>query len=230
MIPLAVQQYSAGKLPAGSAIVTNDPFQGGVHLNDIAIIAPVYFGNVLWGYVANLAHHVDVGGGAPASVGAFQEVFQEGVIIPPVRIMKEDAICEDVFRLILSQIRSKRETAGDFRAQIAANQTGIRRLTGLLERYGQEFVNFYSDELQEYSDRMTQNAMKRLPFGDYRAEGVVDNDGFTDEPVKLVSKIVIDEEGVLFDFTGCDLQRAAPVNSTHSMDICRSSVCPALHY
>lgn len=217
MIPLAVEQYAGDKLPAGSAIVTNDPFQGGVHLNDIAVIAPVYFQDTLWGYVANLAHHVDVGGGAPASVGAFQEVYQEGVIIPPVLIMENNAICEDVFRLILSQIRSKRETAGDFRAQIAANQTGIRRLTGLLDRYGQEFVNFYSDELQEYSDRMTQKAMKRLPFGDYRAEGVVDSDGFTDEPVKLVSRVVINEQGVLFDFTGCDLQRAAPVNSTHSM-------------
>ena len=124
MIPLAVEQYAGDKLPAGSAIVTNDPFQGGVHLNDIAVIAPVYFQDTLWGYVANLAHHVDVGGGAPASVGAFQEVYQEGVIIPPVLIMENNAICEDVFRLILSQIRSKRETAGDFRAQIAANQTG----------------------------------------------------------------------------------------------------------
>ena len=85
------------------------------------------------GYVANLAHHVDVGGGAPASIGAFREVFQEGVIIPPVRLVAGGAIVDDVFQLILAQIRSKHETAGDFRAQIAANahrrppRSGARR-------------------------------------------------------------------------------------------------------
>ena len=90
----------------------------------------------LLGYVANLAHHVDVGGGAPASIGAFREVFQEGVIIPPVRLVAGGAIVDDVFRLILAQIRSKHETAGDFRAQIAANATGVRRVQALVARHG----------------------------------------------------------------------------------------------
>src|SRR5205823_9657748 len=125
---------------------TNEPFPGGVHLNDVSLISPVYAGEIRLGYVANLAHHVDVGGGAPASIGAFREVFQEGVIIPPVKVVAGGRIVDDVFRLLLAQIRSKHETAGDFRAQLAANHTGGRRIGALLDRYGLETFRFYVDE------------------------------------------------------------------------------------
>src|SRR5262249_50204402 len=132
IVPRAVRAYSHERLGAGDMLVTNDPYNGGVHLNDVTVIAPVFQGDAPLGYVANLAHHVDVGGGAPASVGAFREVFQEGVIIPVVRLVAGDAIVDDVFRLILAQIRSKRETAGDLRAQVAANVTGQRRLVEMI--------------------------------------------------------------------------------------------------
>ena len=159
---------------------------------------------------------MDVGGGAPASVGAFREIYQEGVIIPPVKIVRAGEIVDDVFRLVLAQIRSKRETAGDFRAQFAANNTGVRRLTALFERYGPETVSFYMDELIAYTDRRTQAELGKLPEGEYGAEGYVDNDGFSDRPVRLVVRVVVDSDGVLFDFTGSDPQRRAPVNSTYA--------------
>ena len=123
-----------------TSIVTNDPFPSGVHLNDVSLISPVFYDGELLGYVANLAHHVDVGGGAPASIGAFREVFQEGVIIPPVKIVEAGRIVPDVFALILAQIRSKHETGGDLRAQIAANKTGVRRLQALVERHGRDTI------------------------------------------------------------------------------------------
>ena len=131
-VPYAIRRYGAENLGPGDAIVTNDPHPSGVHLNDVSLISPVHVDGMLVGYVANLAHHVDVGGGAPASIGAFREVFQEGVIIPPVKVVQGGKILDDVFRLILAQIRSKHETAGDFRAQIAANATGVRRITALV--------------------------------------------------------------------------------------------------
>jgi len=217
MVPLAVDDFGRENLRPGDAIVLNDPYLGGVHLNDITVISPVYHDGEVFGYVASLAHHVDVGGGAPASIGAFQEVCQEGVIIPPIRLVAGGVICDDVFRLILAQVRAKRETAGDFRAQIASNNTGIRRLATLLERHGADTVSVYIAELIEYTDRLTRREIKKLAQGDYCAEGVVDNDGFTDQPVKLVARIVIGDDGVLFDFSGCDRQRRAPVNSTLSM-------------
>tara|TARA_Y100000588_G_scaffold395151_1_gene520548 strand:+ start:452 stop:2164 length:1713 start_codon:yes stop_codon:yes gene_type:complete len=217
MVPMAVRDYGAENLGPGDTIVMNDPYLGGVHLNDIFVISPVYYDNEICGYVSNLAHHVDVGGGAPASVGAFREVFQEGIIIPPVKLAVDGEINHDVFRLILGQIRSKRETAGDFRAQIAANNTGSRRFVDLIERYGVDTVREYTGRLIDYSDRITREEVAKLPRGEFTADGVVDNDGYTDDPVKLSARIVVDEEGILFDFTRCDPQRSAPVNSTYSM-------------
>ena len=217
LVPMAVKEYGPENLGPGDAILINDPYMGGVHLNDITLISPVYYGDEIYGYVASLAHHVDVGGGAPASVGAFQEVYQEGVIIPPVKLVQDGEIVSDVFRLILAQIRSKHETGGDLRAQIAANNTGARRLISLLDRTGPETVSFYIDELNAYTERRTRAEIAKLPKGVFSADGYVDYDGFTDQPVHLMVRITISEDGVLFDLTGSDSQRRAPVNSTYSM-------------
>lgn len=215
-VPTVIKNYGPDNLGPGDGILANDPYLGGVHLNDITLISPVHYHGELFGYVANLAHHVDVGGGAPASIGAFREVFQEGIIIPGIKLVQNGEIIDDVFRLVLAQIRSKRETAGDFRAQVAANNTGLRRLHRLMEWWGSETLTFYMDELLAYTGRRTQTEIAKLPRGQFSAEGVVDNDGFTDQPVKLAVTVTIDDEGVLFDMTGSDPQRRAPVNSTYA--------------
>jgi N-methylhydantoinase B len=213
-VPGAVREYGAEKLGPGDAILTNYPYPSGAHLNDIILISPVFYRDELFGYVANLAHHVDVGGGAPASVGAFREVFQEGVIIPPVRLVRAGQMESDVFQLVLAQIRSKHETAGDFRAQVAANNTGGRRLTALLDRYDLPTVERYVEELIAYTDRRTQAELAKLPRGVFAADGCLDTDGFSDRPVRLAAQLTIDAGGVHFDLTGSDVQRRAPVNST----------------
>lgn len=217
LVPRAIKEYGLEKLEEGDAILTNDPYLGGVHLNDITLISPVYYQNECFGYVANLAHHVDVGGGAPASIGAFREVYQEGIIIPPIKLVRGGEMVKDLFALVLAQMRSRVETAGDFRAQLAANITGVRRLRGLLTQWGSETVSFYQDELVAYTERRARAELSRLPQGTFTAQGYVDNDGFTKTPVLLVVKVVIDDQGVLFDFSGSDQQRPAPVNSTYSM-------------
>ncbi|HTU21434.1 MAG TPA: hydantoinase B/oxoprolinase family protein [Gemmataceae bacterium] len=215
-VPRAVRDYGPENLASGDALLTNLPYPCGSHLNDITLISPVHHRGQLFGYVANLAHHVDVGGGAPASVGTFREVYQEGIIIPPVKLVQGGEIVPDVFRLVLGQIRSKHETAGDFRAQIAANITGGRRLVALLDRHGPETVDVYMRELLAYTERRTRAAVAHLPQGVFTAEGSVDNDGFTVRPVQLKARLVIDDAGVLFDLTGSDPQRRAPVNSTYA--------------
>ena len=216
-VPQAVRTYGAENLGPGDVIITNDPYPSGVHLNDVSLISPVHYEGELLGYVANLAHHVDVGGGAPASIGAFREVFQEGVIIPPVKVVEAGRIVDDVFRLILAQIRSKHETAGDFRAQIAANATGTRRLQALVARHGRETIVETMRELLDYTERRTRAEIAALPHGVYEAEGSVDTDGYTDEPVHLEARIEITPDGVAFDLSGSDPQRRAPVNSTYAM-------------
>jgi N-methylhydantoinase B len=213
-IPRAIRDYGPWNLGEGDVLITNDPFPSGVHLNDVSLISPVHAGGELLGYVANLAHHVDVGGGAPASVGAFREVFQEGVIIPPVRIVEAGRIVPDVFRLILAQIRSKHETGGDLRAQIAANNTGVRRLQALVARHGRSTIVRAMTELLDYTERRTRAELATLPHGTWAAEGFVDTDGYSDAPVRLRARVEVDAERVHFDLTGSDAQRRAPVNST----------------
>ena len=215
-VPRALASYGPDNLDEGDGILVNMPYTGGVHLNDITLISPVYYEGTVVGYVASLAHHVDVGGGAPASIGAFREIFQEGIIIPPVKFVRGGEINRDVFDLVLAQVRAKRETAGDFRAQIASNTTGIRRVTALLDRMGQDTVERYIDELIEYTDRRTRSELAKLPKGVVVSEGVMDSDGYTDEPVKLKVKVTINDDGLLFDFSGTDDQRPAPVNSTYA--------------
>lgn len=215
-IPRALEAYGLENLSEGDGILVNLPYSGGVHLNDITLISPVYLDSKPIGFVASLAHHVDVGGGAPASIGAFREVYQEGIIIPPVKFVSGGDFNRDVFDLVLAQVRAKRETAGDFRAQIAANNTGIRRFKALVGKMGADVVARYVDELIEYTDRRTKSELAKLPNGVFTAEGVMDSDGYTDEPVRLSVKLTINHDGLLFDFTGSDEQRNAPVNSTYA--------------
>jgi N-methylhydantoinase B len=217
LVPRAVRSYGADRLGPGDGLFVNDPYGGGSHLNDITLIAPVWHDGRLLGYVANLAHHVDVGGGAPASIGTFREIVQEGVIVPAVRLVQGGELVDDVFRLVLAQIRSKRETAGDIRAQVAANATGARRLEALAERVGHDVLVGDMRELIDYVERRARAELSSLPFGTFTASGQVDSDGFTDEPVRLQAAVTISEEGVLFDLSGCAAQRRAPVNSTYAM-------------
>jgi N-methylhydantoinase B len=213
LVPRAVRAYGPDRLGPGDALLTNDPYGGGVHLNDITLISPVFRGDDLLGYVACLAHHVDVGGGAPASIGAFREVYQEGVIIPPVRLVEAGRVVDEIFRLVLAQIRSKHETGGDLRAKIAANASGARRIGELVARFGPATVARTIDELIAYTERRTRADLARLPHGTFAAEGFIDNDGFGGPPVRLAVTVAIDG-GVTFDLTGCDPQRRAPVNAT----------------
>lgn len=214
LVPGAIRQYGADRLGPGDMIVVNDPYLGSIHLNDVTVIAPVFHDGRLFGYLANLAHHVDVGGGAPASIGAFREIYQEGVQIPPVKLVDRGELVDDTFRLILGQIRSKRETAGDFRAQVAANVTGARRLSELLDARGLETVDRAIDALVESTRRWTRIEIQKLPRGTIRDECYLDSDGYSQDRVRLVAAVTVSDDGIEFDLTGSDPQRPAPVNAS----------------
>src|SRR5262247_1671111 len=136
IVPHAINTYGADNLAPGDGILINDPYLGGVHLNDITLITPVFHAGALFGYVANIAHHVDVGGGAPGSIGVSSEIYQEGLVIPPVRFMKNGQIDPDLFAMIRSNFRGTREISGDFRAQTAANRLGAQRIEALAAQQG----------------------------------------------------------------------------------------------
>ncbi len=212
IVPRAVAEYGAERLRPGDGLLVNDPHRQASHLNDIFLITPFFHEDELIGFVANTCHHVDVGGGAPASIGAFQEIYQEGVILPVIKLLSGGTLVDDVLKMLLANVRAKKEVAGDLRAQIAANSIGIRRLTHLLERHGTGTIRFYIDRLIAYSEQRAREEVRKLPEGRFEAEGLLDDDGITDRPVRLKVCVTVDQGEVTFDFSGTDAQRPAPMN------------------
>src|SRR6266581_4925022 len=216
IVPRAIATYGPEKLAPGDGILINDPYLGGVHLNDITLITPVFHEGVRLGYVANIAHHVDVGGGAPGSIGVSSEIYQEGLIIPPVRFVKGGQIDPDIFALIRSNFRGTREISGDFRAQTAANRLGAQRIEALVAQHGAATLTHYLEELLSYTERRTRSAFAEFPDGTFSAEMLMDGDGVTDEPLKLAATVTVESRRVSVDLTGCDDQRKSPTNATSS--------------
>ncbi|MGD9942240.1 MAG: hydantoinase B/oxoprolinase family protein [Burkholderiaceae bacterium] len=218
--PAAILEYGIDSWGPGDAILVNDPHRGASHLNDVACISPVFCGGERVGFLANMAHHVDVGGSSPASLGINRELFQEGVILPPTRIASGGRIDHNVLRLILSNIRAPRETNGDLRAQLSANVVGARRMQGVVDRFSAEVLTRFCDALIAYTERWARRDLASLPQGVYRAEAYRDDDGFSDEPVKLVVAVEIRDGRMSIDLTGSDRQRASPMNCTRAMSRC----------
>ena len=215
-IPNALREYGPERLRDGDALILNDPHRGSSHLNDVALIAPVFVGSTCVGYLANMAHHVDVGGSTPCSLGVNREVYQEGIIIPPTRIMKGAEIEEGLLGLILNNVRAPRETGGDLRAQVGANVVGARRIEKLVKEHSFEVVQTFFDELLDYSERWTRSEIMRLPEGVYSAEGYRDSNGFDPEAVKIAVSVHLREGYAKLDVTGSSPQQSGPLNATRS--------------
>ena len=212
LVPRAVTEFGAENLAPGDMLVVNDPHRQASHLNDIFLIAPVYHGGELVGFLSNICHHVDVGGGAPASIGAFRETYQEGIILPVVKLVACGEIDAGLWKMILANVRAKKEVAGDLRAQISANNLGMRRLEAVLDRYGLDTVRFYTQTILDYTERRVRAEIAKLPCGTFEAEGWLDDDGMSDRPVHLKARVTLDGRRAVFDFTGSDMQRWAPMN------------------
>src|SRR5438105_1130051 len=186
------------ELGRGDVVMLNDPFSGGTHLPDITLVAPFYFSGKSRRpdfYVASRAHHADVGGAYPGSMGLCREIYQEGLRIPPVRLMRAGKIDRDVLALLLNNVRTPDEREGDLGAQIAACHIGGERLREICAVYGLERVKRAARELLEYSEEMMRAFLKRVPKGKYRAEDFLDNDGISDEPVKIVVEVTFHTSG-----------------------------------
>jgi len=157
-----------------------------------------------------------VGGGAPGSIGVSSEIYQEGLVIPPVRFVKGGHIDRDLFAMIRSNFRGTREISGDFRAQTAANRLGAQRIEALAAQYGADPLAHYLEELLRYTERRTRAAFAEFPDGRFEADMLMDGDGVTDEPVRLAAVVTVESGRLAVDLTGCDDQRKSPTNATSS--------------
>ena len=205
------------ELGPGDVAILNDPYLGGTHLPDVSLMAPVYWDNGseqrLAGYVANRGHHADIGGMAPGSLPLSTELYQEGVIIPPLKLVDAGVFNEPLLEVIVNNTRTPEERRGDFAAQLAAIRTGERRLLALVERYGIETVHEHMDALLDYAESLTRAALRRLPEGSYAFEDVMEGDGLTSTPLPIRCQATLHDGQVTFDFTGTAEQTAGCVNT-----------------
>jgi N-methylhydantoinase B len=211
-------------LAPGDVVMLNDPFCGGTHLPDITLVAPVYFAGAKSPphfYVASRAHHADVGGTYPGSMGLCREIYQEGLRIPPVRIMRGGIMQQDVLALLLNNVRTPDEREGDLGAQIAACHTGAERLREICARYGLVRVKRATGELLQYSEEMMRAFLARVPPGTYCAQDFLDNDGISEHSVKIAVAVTFSkksrEKTVAVDFNGTDLQVQGSVNAVEAI-------------
>ena len=223
-MPLSVQACLAAiDFAPNDVAIVNDPYQGGTHLPDITMVAPIFVntphGEHLMGFVANRAHHSDVGGMSPGSMPLSQELFQEGIIIPPLKLVSSGVVNQELWKFFLANVRTPIEREGDLHAQIGANQIGIERILGLVTRYGTDQLTKDMEALILYSERMTRRLIANLPNGMYRYEDMLDDDGIDPEPVRIVVAVTISDDHVCVDFTGTSSQRKGSINGVYSITL-----------
>ena len=234
------------ELAPGDVAMLNDPFRGGTHLPDITVVAPVFLGGRKSGatkaktgstpasvrrkspgsvpdfYVASRAHHADIGGTYAGSMGPCREIYQEGFRIPPVKIVRGGQIDRDVLALLLNNVRTPEEREGDLRAQLAACRTGAARLQELARRYGLPRVQRAGHALLDYSAEMMRAFLAAVPPGSYVAEDFLDDDGVSDEPVRIAVRITFPHKRtknsrVVVDFTGSSPQVEGSINAVEAI-------------
>ena len=221
-MPLSVRHATqAFDLQPGDVAILNDPFRGGTHLPDITAVSGIFVrgSRTPAFYVANRAHHADVGGMSPGSMPLAREIYQEGLRIPPVLLARRGRFDRPLLDLILSNVRTPVEREGDLLAQCMAIRRGEQRLHDLVHKYGMPTVRRNMTALKDYSELMMRSAIRRLPRGEYRFADMLDSDGITDRPVKIVVTVSVHGERATIDFTGSDGQTEGSVNANYAVAV-----------
>ena len=202
----------------GDVIVHNDPYRGGVHMPEHVVIKPVYYEGELFGYVANIAHLVEIGGMAVGGFAATAtEVYQEGLRLPPVWLMREGEYNHDVWRVIMSNHRAPRYSWGDLHAMIASLTVAERRCHELLDEFGLETVRQVSSALMDHAERWMRNEIRSIPDGEYEFADHMED--ARDPPARdwIRLRLIVDDGEIVADFTESDPQAAHVLNCTYGV-------------
>jgi N-methylhydantoinase B len=245
-MPMAVAAALAEiAMVAGDVVAVNDPFAGGTHLPDVTLITGVFWGkkggrgDVRKGgkrssasprprtslsprplfYVANRAHHADIGGATPGSMGLATDIYGEGIRIPPIRLVRGGSVDIDTMRLLLANVRGNVERRGDFDAQIGSLKTGTTRLWEIVERRGEREAVEYAAQLIDYSARLMRHTIASIPDGVYEAQDALDDDGVDDGPVSIRVRITIRGDRAIVDFTGSAPQVTGAINAVDAITV-----------
>ena len=207
------------KFAPGDVVAVNDPFAGGTHLPDVTLVMPVAKGSRILFYVANRAHHADIGGATPGSMGLATDIYGEGIRIPPIRLVRKGELDGDTMRLLLANVRGHVERRGDFDAQIGSLKTGATRLLEIIERRGEKEATAYAAQLIDYSARLMRHTIAAIPDGVYDAEDFLDDDGIDDRSVRIAVRLTIRGDRAVVDFNGSAPQVTGAINAVEAITV-----------
>lgn len=212
-MPEAVEAVRARDPAPGEIYVLNDPYTGGTHLPDLTLVSPVEAGGGRLAYAVTRAHHSDVGGMRPGSMPAdSREIYQEGLVLPPLRLAEAQGFVAEALELVLANVRTPEVRRGDLLAQIAANRLAATRLAELARRVGEDVLRAAMGELLSYGERRSRDAIAAIADGAYRAEGEIEGDGTRDEDIPIRAEVTVAGEEMSIDFAGSAPQVAGNVN------------------
>lgn len=202
-----------GDMADGDVLLTNDPYAGGTHACDFAVVKPIFVANEIVAYAINVAHYLDVGGSVPGSLAPnATSVFQEGLRLPGVKIVRGDVFSSELIHIISENVRLPEIAIGDLTAQIATVRVAARRMSELTGKYGSATVKAAFANLIAASEKQSRTAIAALPDGTYHATDVIDGDGVSDGPIEVKVAVTIEGDSITADFTGCPPAVAGPIN------------------
>jgi len=208
-------------LDDGDVAALNDPFAGGTHLPDLTVVAPIFLAGERrpFAYAANRAHHADIGGMAAGSMALATEIYQEGLRLPPVKLVRRSRIDRDVMEIFLANTRVHEEREGDLRAQMAALAIGSDRLRALVATSGRQTVESAMAALKDYAARLMSAELRKIPRGTYKAEDFLDDDGFGTRRIPIRAAITVGGGKALVDFAGSAPQVRGNVNANYAITL-----------
>jgi N-methylhydantoinase B/oxoprolinase/acetone carboxylase alpha subunit len=211
-----LEEFGEEFFEPGDVVIHNDPYRGQCHLPEHMVMAPIFHDGELLAFAGNIGHVAEVGGKAPGSFAAdATDVYQEGLRLPPVKLFERGRYNEQVWRIILANHRTPRNTWGDFHAMAGALRVGERRMLALCERYDAGTVREGAARLIDHSERRLRAEIGDLPDGAYEAEMLVEDDGVGTDPFTVRVKVVVRGDEVIADFTGSSPQVRGPMNCTY---------------
>ena len=213
-----IAEVGADNIQSGDVIIHNDPYRGGCHMPEHMVLKPVFYHGSLLAFVANIAHVAEIGGMAPGSFASnATEVYQEGLRLPPAKLLSRGEHVRDVWKIILANHRTPRHTWGDFHAMLGSLNVAERRLIELADKYGADTVQRAGAELIDHAERWMREEIRRIPEGQYVFEDEMEDDGVVDQPARFRVTVTIGKGEAIVDYTGSDPQTRGPINATYSV-------------
>jgi N-methylhydantoinase B len=210
-----IEEMGLDSFAPGDVIIHNDSYRGGCHLPEHMVMKPVFIEGELFGFVGNMGHVAEIGGKAPGSFAAdATDIYQEGLRLPPVKLIDRGKYVKDVWKIIMTNHRTPHNTWGDFHAMIGSLQVAEKRLAELVAKYGNQYIGDATRQLMDYSERRMRTEIREIPDGKYHFQHWLEDDGISAERIPIEVTIVVRDDEVIVDFTGSSPQVKGPINCT----------------